>query len=118
MSEWTMRSVMPTLGVDDLESAVSYYAKLGFGEQWRYPEHAPATHVGVALHQVSLMLWHCAGPIDRQNLYFVIEGLSAFHQHAAATLPDIGPLQETDYGMKDVSITDPWGHLLTFGVAQ
>ena len=30
---------------------------------------------------------------------------------------DVPELADTDYGMRDTSITDPWGHHLTFGEA-
>ncbi|XOV77596.1 MAG: VOC family protein [Aestuariibacter sp.] len=113
---WRVRSVMPILGVPDLEAASQYYEKLGFKEQWRYPDAKQATHLGMSFSELSFMFSHCEDSLrDRQNLYITMENLSSYYEHLSTVLPDIGAIVETDYGMKDISITDPWGHILTFG---
>lgn len=109
---WEVVEVLPTLAVDDLDRAVTYYEALGFERDWSYPSDEDPTHVGLDFGPVHLMLSLCHDPpseIQRQNLYFVLESLSAYHQRLRSALGD------SDYGMRDVSLQDPWGHLLTFG---
>lgn len=112
---WQAISVMPTLGVPDLGAASEYYQRLGFEESWRYPEDEEATNLGMCLGEVSLMFWRCPQSDNRQNLYFIVKNVSGFHAQVAEALETVNPLVESDYGMRDFSITDPWGHLLTFG---
>lgn len=116
---WRVRCVMPVLGVTDLNAASQYYGKLGFKELWRYPDPEQATHMGMRFGELSFMFSHCENSLkDRQNLYMTMENLGSFHKHLSSVLPDIGDIVETDYGMRDISITDPWGHMLTFGEPQ
>lgn len=108
---------MPSLGVDDVEAACRYYAALGFRELWRYPE-GETTHVGIGFGEVALMLVLCHDrPIQRQNLYFILRQVGPYHEFLSGVLPDLRPLEEADYGMRDFAVSDPWGHLLTFGEA-
>lgn len=111
-------SVMPSLAVDDVEKASAFYRRLGFEELWRYPESGETTHIGIGFGEVSLMLVLCHDPqIQRQNLYLILREVGPFHEFVAGVLPDVAPLEDADYGMRDFAITDPWGHLLTFGEA-
>lgn len=117
---WEVVEVLPTLMVDDLDRAVTYYEALGFERDWSYPsDEEDPTHVGLDFGPVHLMLSLCHDPpseIPRQNLYFVLESLSAYHQRLRSALGDDVPeIVDSDYGMRDVSLQDPWGHLLTFG---
>ena len=118
-SAWAASAIIPTLGVDDLDAAVAHYEKLGFRESWRYPPGAASTHVGMDFGDVSIMLTvPCDGkaPTDRQNLYFVMKNLGSFHEGLRAVYgTDLPPMVESDYGMRDFVLTDPWGHVLAFG---
>ncbi len=114
---WRVVDVMPTLPVDDLDRAVSYYRSIGFERQWAYPEDAPPTQVGLSLGSVNLMLGLCTdGLIQRQNLYFIMKGVASYHAMLRERLGDAVPdLVESDYRMRDFAVRDPWGHRLTFG---
>lgn len=118
-ANWKVNDVMPTLSVGDLEEAVAYYRAIGFLEEWTHPPGDSPTHVGLSLGSVNLMLAACSDPpetIQRQNLYFFVEGIAAYHQWVQESLGESLPdLVDADYGMRDFSIRDPWGHLLTFG---
>lgn len=111
--------MMPSLAVDDLDEAVSYYRSLGFVREWTYPEGAEASHVGLSFGPVNLMLVLCGDrSMGRQNLYFVLRGVASYHRELRARLGDEVPdLVESDYEMRDFAVRDPWGHLLTFGEA-
>lgn len=118
-SGWKLIDVMPTLSVGDLGEAVEFYRHLGFDQEWAYPSEEAPTHVGLHCGAVHLMLDLCTDPpatIQRQNLYFTVESIEAFHRRARSRLGESVPdLVEADYGMRDFSLRDPWGHLLTFG---
>ncbi len=118
-SSWSVVEVMPSLAVGDLASAVSYYQGLGFVREWTYPEGAEATHVGMSFGPVNVMLVLCPDEERRrQNLYFVMRGVSAYHGKLRQALGEQVPdLVDSDYEMRDFAVRDPWGHLLTFGEA-
>ncbi|MDX1645198.1 MAG: hypothetical protein R3244_12655 [Thermoanaerobaculia bacterium] len=118
-AEWKVTGVMPTVTVGDLDEAVAYYRALGFLEEWAHPSGDSPSHVGLSLGSVDLMLAVCVDPaetIQRQNLYILVDGIAAYHafvrQNLGESIPD---LVDADYGMRDFTIRDPWGHLLTFG---
>ena len=111
--------VIPTLIVDDLGAAADFYAALGFQQEWSYPEEGTATHLGCRLGEVTIMLSmerDAEARTYRQNLYFLMRDLDGFHRRLERELPgDVPAIVDADYGMRDFSMTDPWGHLLTFG---
>ena len=114
-------SVIPTLFVDDLPQAVVFYSRLGFRRDWSYPEDGPPSHLGLCFGDVTIMLALNPKPgsrVQRQNLYFVVKDVEELHRQAAAELGDeVSDIEDADYGMRDFALTDPWGHLLTFGEA-
>lgn len=111
--------VIPTLGVTDLDRAAAFYERLGFRREWSYPETGRATHLGLSSGSVTVMLVlaeECERPIQRQNLYFVMRDLDGFHRRLAASPgAEVPAIVQADYGMRDFSLADPWGHRLTFG---
>jgi catechol 2,3-dioxygenase-like lactoylglutathione lyase family enzyme len=116
---WTAAAMMPTLGVSDLDDAVAYYRGLGFEELWRYPEGSQPTHVGMRFGEVAVMLALASDGeprIDRQNIYFIMKNVAGFHESLRPVFgKDLPSIVESDYGMRDFALSDPWGHLLTFG---
>ena len=106
----------PTLQVSDLDQAIAFYGKLGFEAQWIWPDGKP-THASLKKDAVSFMiaLQDNAKDIQRGDLYFWVEDIESYSRllkEAGLNVPD---LADTEYGMRDTSITDPWGHHLTFG---
>jgi uncharacterized glyoxalase superfamily protein PhnB len=47
-------------------------------------------------------------------MFFVIEGVDAFHDQVAPRATVIMPLKTQFYGMREFAVTDPDGHILTF----
>jgi catechol 2,3-dioxygenase-like lactoylglutathione lyase family enzyme len=117
--KWTVVQMMPTLSVPELEDAITYYQSLGFEELWRYPTESEPTHVGMSFGGLLLMLAALSdreSRIDRQNIYFIMTNLTSFHESLEPVLGvDLPTIIESDYGMRDFALKDPWGHLLTFG---
>ncbi len=120
-TRWKTLEVIPTLDVGSLEEALSFYHALGFEKEWSYPSDESPDHVGLALGKVNLMLALCRDEppkIERQNLYFVMNDLTGFHEHLRGEFGEKVPeIVDSDYGMRDFALRDPWGHLLTFGEA-
>ena len=121
---WQICGVMPTLDVGDLQSAIGFYERLGFVSTWKYPEsenlQTDHTHAGMKFGDaVSLMFAQydsASGPLQRQNLYFFVQNVNELYNHLKQVYD--GNLEEIgnhEYGMRDFSIRDPWGHELTFG---
>ncbi|TQV89847.1 VOC family protein [Aliikangiella coralliicola] len=117
-TSWKAVAVMPTLGVTDLEVMTHYYLSLGFEERWRYPDIEPVTHIGMTFGEVTLMFYLCSNSeVEKQNIYFIMQDIAGYHQHVKDIVPKVEPLCDADYGMRDFSIADPWGHQLNFGEA-
>lgn len=105
-----------TIGVRSLDDAISFYRKLGLETQWKWPEENP-THASLKKDDVNFMitLVDDKKDIPTADLYFWINDIKLFHQHLKDQGIDVGELEQTDYGMLDTSIKDPYGHQLTFG---
>ena len=121
---WEATRAIPILNVTDIEDAVEFYNKLQFEEDWRYSEQgedddpSQTTHVGLMLGDVSMMIALCDDKtaIHRQNIYFTIRDIDAYHSQLKVSLgSELPELVAADYGMRDFSLTDPWGHMLSFG---
>lgn len=108
----------PTLQVNDLDQAIAFYTMLGFQTQWIWPEEKP-THASLQKDATSFMisLVDPSKEIQRSDLYFWVEDIESYFIQLKDAGLDIPELADTDYGMRDTSITDPWGHHLTFGEA-
>lgn len=115
---WTTLAVSPVIVVSDLDAGAAFYARLGFELKWKWPEAEPS-HAGMKLGGAWLMLARQRDPaqaIQRAELYFFVTDVAACHAHARAALGGIvGDVADTTYGMRDFSLMDPWGHVLTFG---
>lgn len=111
---------MPTLGVTDIEQALAFWESIGFQRWWKFPEEGEATHVSVRFGQVSILLALLEeggnDDIQRQSVYVVVENVIACHLRCSTTHPEATTdLDDYDYGMRDFSLTDPWGHFVVFG---
>ena len=106
----------PTLQVHDLDQAIAFYAKLGFETGWIWPEGKP-THASLKKDGVSFMiaLVDESREIQQGDLYFWVEDIEGYAKKLKDAGIDIPDLTDTEYGMRDASIADPWGHHLTFG---
>lgn len=133
---WTIEKTIPTLTLPDITAAIDFYARLGFALDWRWPEQDP-THAGLILGETSIMLARCQTK-ELADIYFIVDDIEACYQsistnqpwclaktiQAAEGQPENAPARAvkppappapTDYGLRDFSVVDPWGHHLTFG---
>ena len=133
---WTIEKTIPTLAVPSLVVGIEYYGRLGFAVDWRWPDIG-STHAGLSRGECSIMLSQ-AEPSERADVYFIVDDVDACYQEiiesgawelapgagAAAEREDCppedalsppAPPEVTEYGLRDFSVVDPWGHHIVFG---
>ncbi|MEQ8768029.1 MAG: hypothetical protein RL885_29265 [Planctomycetota bacterium] len=132
---WSIRETVPVLAVPTLESGIAFYDRLGFGVEWTWPEDSP-THAGLRRGGCAIQLSRC-DPAMSAEVCFRVDDVDACHAEvmaarpwelaaeagALATRPDCPPkraLQAPDppedkpWGHREMTLLDPWGHLLVF----
>lgn len=59
------------------------------------------------------------GSVANSNitLYFFVKDIDDLHHFIKAKNYDVSPLKETDYQMREFSITDPEGNVVTLGMS-
>lgn len=131
VNPWTASAAMPTLSVDDLERAVHFYEVLGFQEKWRFPDPRPEggafdrsgrwSHSCLQMGGVCFLVAQAEAeeaPIAPQSVYVFLRGVGDYYAHLRLLLgEELVAISDKEYGMRDFSLTDPWGHVLTFGEA-
>ena len=111
--------------VDDVAGALDYYRdKLGFeGHAWdRNPQHyGYASRGGTYLHFACFKDAppkpnSVPVPPDMFDLYVYVDDVEALHQELVERGADIlfAPL-DTDYGLREIRVRDPFGYILAFG---
>ncbi|HSR66942.1 MAG TPA: VOC family protein [Acidobacteriota bacterium] len=136
MKDWKITTTIPTFAVPELQAGIDFYTRLGFETDWSWPDDNP-THAGLYRGECSIMLCK-SEPCERADVYFIVDDVSACHAQvmkgrcwemvseaaALANREDCPPKQalhppaepgDTDYGLRDFSVVDPWGHHMTFG---
>lgn len=136
---WSIHSTIPTLAVPDLDAGITFYERLGFTLDWRWPEK-DGTHAGMQRGTCAIMLARST-PDERADLYFIVDDIQGCYDAicraepwtladrfgAMADREDCPPTESrtppeapdsTAYGLIDFSLIDPWGHHLTFGAPQ
>ena len=120
-----IQSHATVLLVDDVDKAFTYYTdRLGFeGRKWdKNPEHyAYVNRDNCWIHLA------CFGgvpprpnsadvPPDMFDLYVYVEDVEALHEELRERGADIlfAPL-DTDYGLREIRVRDPFGYILAFG---
>ena len=108
--------LVSTLQTQDLEKSISFYEKLGFNLEWKWPEDSPS-HASIISSGFSFMLEKTSADQkpEKADLYFKVEEVKKLHQSFLDNNIPVGDLQKTDYGMLDFSIKSPSGHHLVFG---
>jgi len=105
----------PGLPVPDVLAAAAFYTeKLGFTLGFTWGE--PPTMAGVNLGEVQVFLEQGAPASGGSALYFVVgdaDELYAFHR--ANGVEVLAGLDDRDYELRDYTVRDPYGHVLTFG---
>jgi catechol 2,3-dioxygenase-like lactoylglutathione lyase family enzyme len=116
-----LTSFAPQFLVDDLQRSIAYYRKMGFrfDEPWEgfyaighldglelHLKEAPTNPAERRLRQDNEHLDAAAG----------VDGIEEFYEQCVANgLTIIKPLAVTAWGTKDFYITDPDGHVISFG---
>ncbi|MEC5144270.1 VOC family protein [Chitinophaga sp. 212800010-3] len=108
--------VFPTLLVDDIPAAVSFYtSQLGFTH--RFSWGSPPTFAGVDLGKTTIHLGKAApGPKGYAELNFVVDDadlLFAFHK--ANGVEVVSPPEDQPFGLRTYQVKDPYNNYLGFG---
>lgn len=113
-----VHSTIPTLAITNMSQAHKFYTSLGFVKNWEWPEGTP-THASYQLQEQSIMfsIQNTPDLIHKADIYFIVSGVRTLHKYYTEEGLPISELIETDYGMIDFSLNDPWGHHLVFGEA-
>lgn len=111
-----LSAIVTTIQVTDLEKAIEFYNKLGFTKDWIWPDKTP-THASLSKDGVGFMITINMDQEDIQkgDLYFRISNVEGYYKYLKSQRIIDENLIQSNYGMLDFSLTDPWGHRLTFG---
>jgi uncharacterized glyoxalase superfamily protein PhnB len=114
----------PNLVVSDLPRSLAFYRDtLGFEVVATHPEAAPFVFAWLRRGQVSVFL-NDARTVQAGSHYHLrpgsvglfvhIRGVDAFHAQVAGSVTVVQPLETRFYGMREFSILDPEGVVITF----
>lgn len=114
------QQIIPTLRIFDEAKAREFYVDfLGFQVQFehRFQEDFPL-YMGVVRGECVLHLSeHHGDGSPGTSLMFQVEGIDAFQQELAAKeyrFARPGPPEDTEFGTREVTLSDPFGNRLTF----
>lgn len=124
-----LAKLVPMLNVSNLEASLAFYEQaLNFElvssteelREWRWGVvRSGDTELMLSETETNLGLKKEIDPHQDTSwptiFYFYPDDVMALHQHVMAHGFDATPLETTFYGMKEFSLQDPDGHLLTFG---
>jgi catechol 2,3-dioxygenase-like lactoylglutathione lyase family enzyme len=107
--------VHPGLPVADVAAAVEFYTtRLGFTLGFTWGE--PVGFAGVNLGKVQVFLEGAPPPAAPTSVFFVVEQVDELHAfHTQQGVEILVPPGDRDYGLRDYTVRDPFGHRLTFG---
>ena len=107
--------VEPVLSVRDVLAALSFYARLGFEEEFRDDDQFPRFALVHRDNAVIALQWHdfvgIAG--DRPNLRFPVRDVDAL-SNEVGSLADRTPVADTDWGTREFHVRDLDGNGLQF----
>jgi uncharacterized glyoxalase superfamily protein PhnB len=105
----------PILVVDDILQALQFYKeKLAFKEGFVFGD--PVSYAGLAFGQISIHLKQGESSSRRSAINFVVgnaDELYDFHKNNGVQI--VEDIDDRDYGIRDYTIKDLWGHLFCFG---
>ncbi len=125
----TMKQLIPMLNVSDLEASLSFYRQaLSFElicpeqalSEWRWCAiRSGDTRLMLSETGSTPALAKECNPREDSSwptiFYFYPDDVEALYRHLQGLGLKVTPLEVTFYGMKEFSIRDPDGHLLSFG---
>ncbi|MDB4906760.1 MAG: hypothetical protein JWO05_1544 [Gemmatimonadetes bacterium] len=105
----------PTLAVPDVRAAVDFWTtQLGFREA--FVSGDPPDFAGVNLGNVQVFLTLGTPNPTGSSVYFVISDVQALYKfHGDAGVTIVEGLTDQPYGLRDYSVRDLNGYVLTFG---
>lgn len=107
-------SISPFFAVADVDAALEWYCgTLGFELGWKWGE--PPTHANVCRGSVDISLSSASRTQGHSDVYVAVSGVDAFHAELRARGVAAEAPSDSDYGMRDFHIVDPWGNRLVFG---
>lgn len=120
-------SVTPNLVVRDVARSLAFYRDvLGFTVGMHVPENEPFVFAELQRDGVPVFINDKAAAVEDHpemastpfggtcTMFFVITGIDAFHAAVAPKANVVMALKNQFYGMREFSLTDPDGHLITF----
>lgn len=121
----TFKSLTPNLVVRDIGASTAFYRDaLGFAVRRTVPDETPFVFVWLERDGVQVFLNDlatvrrqspaAAANIGGSGFYIIVEGLDGLHDAASAKTVLVMPLTKQFYGMREFSVADPDGHVITF----
>ena len=123
----TFTSVTPNLLVQSIDRSTAFYRDvLGFSVKQTVPDAPPFVFVWLERDGVPVFLNDARAaahdvpdatsrpPGGTATMFFVLTGVDALHAKVAPLAKVVMPLKTQFYGMREFSVEDPDGHLLTF----
>ena len=120
-------SVTPNLVVRDMSKSLAFYRDLlGFTITMNVPEAEPFVFTGLERDGVPVFLNDVKATLDDHpdmanvppggtaTLFFDITGVDELHDQIKSKTAIVMPLKTQFYGMREFSVKDPDGHLITF----
>jgi uncharacterized glyoxalase superfamily protein PhnB len=121
-------SVTPNLLVRDVAKSTAFYRDvLGFTMGQTVPDQEPFVFVWMKRDDVSVFLndinaaahdYPAAANLPAGGtaaLFFIVSDVDAYHASVAPMAKVIMPIKTQFYGMREFAVTDPDGHIITFG---
>ena len=106
-------AAIPKLASLDIERSLDFYEGLGFRRGGAWPDYGIVERDGVQLH-----VWLCADPRipSETACRIVVTGIDDLHAQYAArgVIHPNGALADKPWGVREFSILDPDGNLVTF----
>lgn len=107
------KSAVPKLASADIGRSIAFYRQLGFSHAAEYPGYGIVEHDGVELH-----FWFCTDPRIAQatGCRINVEGIALLFEECSALgiVHPNDPLADKPWGLREFSILDPDGNLVTF----
>lgn len=122
-----LTALAPLLAAHDLAETTAFYEGLGFECRGRLEHDGKLVWVFLGRDDVQLMFtWnpphthddgeeHDHGPALAGSLYFYPDDVDALWAEVRDKVPVLQEVGDREYGMRDFSIEDPNGYMLSFG---
>lgn len=106
-------SAIPKLASLDIERSLAFFERLGFERRGSYPDYGIVLRDGVQIH-----FWLCTDPrVPRETGCGVaVDGIDALYEDYSTlgVIHPNGQLEDKPWGVREFSILDADGNLITF----